>query len=106
MFLVIVLSYFLLRSEQKLPKDKRDPNFLKVILRFNTISILFVLLVGGFGLLQLMITPTPSEPSAKCSESIERMIKLADSPQQSVETLRALIKNSTNACLEQEVNDE
>ncbi|MEO1098217.1 MAG: hypothetical protein AAFX57_10750 [Bacteroidota bacterium] len=104
-FLVILLSYFLLRADQKRKEGTRD-GFLKSIHRFNAFSTVFVVIVGGFSILELVVKPGEKGTSENCSESIERMVKLADSPEQSIETLKALIKNSSNACIEQDIANE
>lgn len=101
-FLIILMSYLLLKAEQK-RKDKARNNLLKSINNFTKLSILFVAIVGGFSILDYtMQSRQESAESKNCEEVLKRMVRLSSSPNHDVESLRMLIKRSVNECITEE----
>ncbi|RJE74955.1 hypothetical protein [Reichenbachiella sp. MSK19-1] len=99
-FLVLLMSYFLLKAEQKREDEARE-SILKSIHKFTYVSIIFVVIVGGFSVVELFVKPTStSGANKKCQESIEQMRLLSKSPQQTKESLVQLIENLSEDCME------
>ena len=98
-FLVILMSYFLLKAEQKRDGEPR-PGILKSTNRFMWLTILFVLIVGGFGSIKLFVQPSNGGSiSSECQESIKNMKLISKSPGQDKEKLIKLIENLSTPCI-------
>lgn len=97
-FLLTLLTFRLLKIEQG--KNNPRENILKSIKSFSRVTLIAALLVGVFGLLEIIYRPTSSHNCDTCIESLETVIELAGSPNQDVESLRGLIRNQIQPCME------
>lgn len=103
-FLALVMSYYLLKSEQKRKENARE-NILKAIHKYTVVSIVFIVIVGGFSIAELFLFKENKVAThVDCQETIKRMVILSQSPNHDVESLRELIRNSASAC--SEINNE
>ena len=93
------MTYLLLKAEQKREGEVRA-NILHSIQRFMYVSIVFVVVVGGFSIIELVISKPDNKTPEICQEKLERMVKLSKSPIQTVDSLRKLIENSVSPCIE------
>lgn len=101
-FLVILMSYFLLKAEQQRDGEPRQ-GILMSTNRFMWFTMLFALIVGGFGAIKLFVKPGEDlSVNSECQESIKKMRILSQSSGQDKEKLIRLIENLSVPCISEE----
>ena len=99
-FLMMWLSYLLLKAEQKREQNPR-PGFIKAIYVFMALSLSFAVLVAAnaaFGLMRQLDHDQFQEQVANCRDELEELQSISMMEDQSVNNLQAAIIRAVGQC--------
>lgn len=95
-FVFLYMSFKLLKGEQS--KDSPRPTFLKAINRFNWMALVFILIVGGFSITEMILSSehetTMNEPCLDGIERLKEIIQVTDDP----DVIKQAVRNSLQPC--------
>ena len=103
-FVFVFFTYLLLRAEQSRDGEPSE-KMLKSVRNFSIISLVCAIVVGFFSVLELTLKSGQQDCSV-CKESLEKAVMLSSSPQQTVISLRQLIKNNIEPCIQRMESEE